>query len=73
MAQRSRGRQWQSRVRTQVSSSSAEGSLDCMLLMAEVRKRGVPEAATGVLMTELESEATHAKMRPSKVGYLGVY
>lgn len=44
-----------------------------MLLMAEVRNRGVPEAATGVLVTELESEATPAKMRPSKVGLLGVY
>lgn len=36
-----------------------------------LRKRGAQEAATGRLMTGLEPEATHAKMRPYRVGYFG--
>lgn len=36
-----------------------------------LRKRAAREAATGMLRTGLEPEATHSKMRPYRVGYFG--
>lgn len=67
-----RGRQWQGGGQNPRLQPLGGGLSWLQGLDGRGSGKGAQETATGMLMTGLEPEATHAKMRPTELGILGV-